>query len=278
MKERSLVVFTLLAQLAVGVFWVSGALDFWAGYKTALLAVPVLMALGMLASFFHLGTPLNAWRAFANLRSSWLSREVLFSVLFAGASGIFAALEWFELAPVAVRDAIAWTTALLGLALIFSMANAYRARTVPAWDTWATPISFFTTSLLLGVLAAGAMLTFDTDAPAELIRLTLRRIAVGSIVLLGVQLIVVSLWLARLAGEPGAAARAAARITQDHRLIFGLRLALAVLGMAAAGIGLLPWAASAMMKSATILAFVLVLVSEVLGRMLFYEARERHGI
>jgi len=273
MKERSLVVFTLLAQLAVGVFWVSGGLDSWPGYKMALLAAPVLMALGMLASFFHLGSPLNAWRAFSNLRSSWLSREVLCSVLFAGASGLVAALEWFELAPAAVHNAIVWTTALLGLALISSMANAYRARTVPAWDTWATPISFFTTSLLLGGLAVGAMLAFDPAAPTELIRLALRRIAVGSIVLLGVQLIVVSLWLARLAGEPGAAARAAARVTQEHRLILRLRFALAILGMAAAGIGLFAWGASA-----TILAFVLVLASEVLGRVLFYEARERYGV
>ena len=42
----------------------------------ALVAV-VLAALGLLASFFHLGRPERAWRAAAMWRTSWLSREVI---------------------------------------------------------------------------------------------------------------------------------------------------------------------------------------------------------
>jgi DMSO reductase anchor subunit len=42
----------------------------------ALLAL-VLLALGLLASFFHLGRPERAWRAAACWRTSWLSREVI---------------------------------------------------------------------------------------------------------------------------------------------------------------------------------------------------------
>ncbi len=282
MKDRSLVAFSLLAQMAVGVFVVAGGLNLGAGYQNeadlALLAVPLFMALGMLASFFHLGTPLNAWRAVANLRFSWLSREVLSAALFAGASGLFVALKYLELGTVAIHNAIAWTTALLGLGLVFSMANSYRARTIPAWDTWVTPVSFFTTALLLGGLAVGVTLVFNRDAPPELLRSTLRRIAVGSIVLLGLQLVLVWLWITRLASEQGAAARAAARVTREHALIFRLRLALAILAMVVAGIGLLPWGASAVAEITTILTFVLVLASEVLGRVLFYEARVRHGI
>ncbi len=37
----------------------------------------VLGALGLLASFFHLGHPERAWRAVAMWRTSWLSRECL---------------------------------------------------------------------------------------------------------------------------------------------------------------------------------------------------------
>lgn len=37
----------------------------------------VLAALGLLASFFHLGHPERAWRAAACWRTSWLSREVI---------------------------------------------------------------------------------------------------------------------------------------------------------------------------------------------------------
>ena len=45
-------------------------------------------ALGLLASFFHLGRPERAWRAAAMWRTSWLSREVIALPLFM--AGVFA--------------------------------------------------------------------------------------------------------------------------------------------------------------------------------------------
>jgi anaerobic dimethyl sulfoxide reductase subunit C (anchor subunit) len=156
--------------------------------------------------------------------------------------------------------------ALLGLSLIYSMANAYRLRTVPAWNTWATPASFFTTAFLLGALAVGATLVVNSGAPPGLLRSSLQWITLSAIVLLGVELVVILLWIARLATGQGAALRAAAKITQEHSLIFRLRLALAVVGVAVAGVTLLPWGEGAKTGIATILAFGLVLASEVLGR------------
>jgi anaerobic dimethyl sulfoxide reductase subunit C (anchor subunit) len=280
MKERSLVAFSILAQMAVGAFWVSGALGLWEPFENgadlALLIAPSCMALGLLASFFHLGAPLNAWRAFANLRSSWLSREILCATLFMAASSLLTGSHYFELGSAAAREAVARLAALLGLALLYSMTNAYRLRTVPAWDTRATAISFFTTALLLGGLAVGAALAVEHSAPAD--GSALRWIAGGSIVLLATQLATVTLWTEHLASQKGAAARAAAKIMQEHSLIFRLQLALAMLAMLVAAIILLPWVEGAVAKSATILTFVLALISEVLGRALFYEARVRHGV
>lgn len=48
--------------------------------------VVLLTALGLLASFFHLGHPQRAWRAAAMWRTSWLSREVIALPLFMLAS------------------------------------------------------------------------------------------------------------------------------------------------------------------------------------------------
>lgn len=48
--------------------------DFFA--MGSLIAV-LLMGLGLLASFFHLGHPERAWRSAAMWRTSWLSREVI---------------------------------------------------------------------------------------------------------------------------------------------------------------------------------------------------------
>ena len=52
------------------------------GFGFAALAVAALLAgAGLVASFFHLGRPERAWRAFSQWRSSWLSREGVFAVL-----------------------------------------------------------------------------------------------------------------------------------------------------------------------------------------------------
>jgi DMSO reductase anchor subunit len=59
-----------------------GLLPAPAGFGFAGLAIALLLAGGGLASSaFHLGRPERAWRAFSQWRSSWLSREGVFSVL-----------------------------------------------------------------------------------------------------------------------------------------------------------------------------------------------------
>lgn len=54
------------------------------------LLAPGLLAL--LLSALHLGRPLRAWRAFANLGTSWLSREALLATAFLGFAGL--SLAW----------------------------------------------------------------------------------------------------------------------------------------------------------------------------------------
>lgn len=51
----------------------------------------LLGALGLVASFFHLGHPERAWRAIAMWRTSWLSRECLCLPVFLGSAFAFGA-------------------------------------------------------------------------------------------------------------------------------------------------------------------------------------------
>jgi len=145
-SENSLIAFTLLAQLAVGATWFRSVSERYDGRALALITVIMLIAL--LASFVHLGQPRHAWRAITNLRTSWLSREVLSAALFlvsligvlaTGGSGI-------------------WLANATGLALIVSMARVYALRTVPEWNHRATTASFFVTTLLLGAVVHGALI------------------------------------------------------------------------------------------------------------------------
>jgi anaerobic dimethyl sulfoxide reductase subunit B (iron-sulfur subunit) len=143
--EYSLVAFTLLAQLAVGATWFLSVSESFS--SRALGVITVIMMVALLASFVHLGQPLRAWRAIANLRTSWLSREVLSAALFAAAL----------LAALTTGGTGLWLANAAGLALIVSMARVYRLLTVPEWDHRATTASFFATTLLLGAVVHGAV-------------------------------------------------------------------------------------------------------------------------
>jgi DMSO reductase iron-sulfur subunit len=144
-SERSLIAFTILAQMAVGAAWfLSLSLIF---NPLALGAITIIMLIGLLASCLHLGTPRHAWRAIRNIRTSWLSREVLCAALFAAALG-----------GALITGGIGiWLADVIGLVLIISMAQVYRLRTVPEWQRWTTTVSFFITTLLLGSVLCGAL-------------------------------------------------------------------------------------------------------------------------
>ncbi len=82
--QFSIIFFTTLAGMAQGLLFFLAALDFRTqviptAFLTS-LAFPIsllLLMLGLIASFFHLGHPERAWRAAMMWRTSWLSREVI---------------------------------------------------------------------------------------------------------------------------------------------------------------------------------------------------------
>ena len=304
-REWALIAFTILAQMAVGSFLILGIVHFFAARKSgmaeadrlsdrALITIGPLMVLALIVSLFHLGNPLNAYRAVGQVASSWLSREILLSVLFTAIGAVFAFAQWRKLTTFAVRNIIAWIAAIVGLALVFSMSQVYRLPTQPAWDTLATPISFFVTTLLLGSLAIGVAFVANyayiqrknpesVTTQGMLLRNALRWIGLGSIVLLGVELVVAPLQVAYLAaGTDQAAIASAALLFNQFGVIFGLRLILAFVG---AGIlGLLIYQNAQKTDHDRLLGylayatFALVLISEVMGRFLFYAAHIRIGV
>ena len=165
MKDHALVIFTLSIQTAVGMFislvivhpWSIGEIGSectGAMLNIPLMVVGLLVGLGLLASFFHLGAPMNAWRALSNLGNSWLSREILFVGLFAGSVGLFSLSHWLDLATVNTRSIIAGLAGVMGILLVYSMARVYTLRTIPAWNNVLTPLSFYATTVILGNLAA----------------------------------------------------------------------------------------------------------------------------
>ena len=153
LREWSLVVFTLLAQTAAGLALFAGALRWWRGSTLDPVLLPLmagLLATAMIVSTLHLGRPERALRSFLNLRSSWLSREILLAILFLATT----VAAWWPQSP----PWLAWLTIPTALAFLGGMARVYMQRTVPVWNRARTPLLFALTALLLGGLTANALL------------------------------------------------------------------------------------------------------------------------
>ncbi len=282
MKERSLIAFSLLTQTAVGAFLALGALHFGIATHSGtyaadrltdsgLLGICLLMGLGLLASLFHLGTPWNAWRALTNLPSSWLSREIMFALGFTVFAVAFSGLQLFRLGPGAARMALAGLSSLVGLALIYSMARVYMLQTIPVWNTPATLYSFFITALLLGVQAAGLSAWLNVErmpagglfASASGISLTpflVSWIGAGGLVLAGLQIATMRL--------PGAIP---AEMGNERPNVWLYRLRMVLLVLGAGFSATLTFQGENSLIFMLGLAFVCFLISEIIGRSLFYE-------
>ena len=303
-QDLALVFYTTLVQMSVGAFVILGLVHFYALRKgdeknasemsdRALLAIGPIVVVGVLASFLHLGNPANAFRAVSNLNSSWLSREILFTLLFVGTGAVFAVLQWRKIGSFQLRQIIALVAAALGIAVVFSMSNIYQLAAEPAWNSLATPINFFITTFLLGALALGVAFVINyyylkgkqdranIKLQSEMLRVILQWIAIGSIVLLGVQLVVMPLFISQLSAGNAAAVESAGKLTSEFGVVFALRLVLVLLGAGLLGIFIYRNALlnnERLMASFVIAAFTFVLVGELLGRFLFYSMHVRIGI
>ena len=154
----SIVLFTVLTGLGLGqMAWLGlglgpdGGLFRWLACALAL----ALAGAGGLASTGHLGRRENAWRAFSQWRSSWLSREACLMVAAMAAFGLYAAI-WC-LGGVRLWG-LGLAASALSAATIYSTAMIYaQLKTVPRWSVTPTPALFLVTGLTGGLLATGAV-------------------------------------------------------------------------------------------------------------------------
>ncbi len=71
-------------------------------YGSGSVLTLLLLAAGLVASFFHLGRPERAWRSATQWRTSWLSREVIALPAFMGVVFLYAAVHLLGWKPVIV--------------------------------------------------------------------------------------------------------------------------------------------------------------------------------
>lgn len=122
------------------------------GWSLLLIFAGIAAAVGLLASFWHLGKPLRAWRAFSQWRTSWLSREGVLAVAsFVPAFALLLMLREGE-TSIATRI-VAGALAALCVATVACTAMIYASlKPIPAWRHRFTLPAYLLFALLTGGL------------------------------------------------------------------------------------------------------------------------------
>ena len=158
--QFSIIFFTTLAGMAQGLLFFLALINLEAPVFSApfisMLALPVsfiLLTLGLVASFFHLGHPERAWRAAMMWRTSWLSREVI-----ALPAVMLLTAMTFLYIQSGVVPAWLWAAVIMGtLALWICTAKIYQCiRFIQEWSHPSTLTNF----ILLGLSSGGLLLEF----------------------------------------------------------------------------------------------------------------------
>ena len=293
-KEWPLIAFTLLSQTAVGFFLLftvplalsgkgTGVSDVQLLRLRSLFIVLILLAVAAALSFFHLGNPLAAYRALNNVRTSRLSREIFFELLLIFLIAVVAWFEWRRSGSQDLRLGLYLLAALAGVGLIWSMAGIYRLEAVPGWNNAMTPFSFFMTAFVLGALGSAAAPAFkllrEGEGPplfAGRFPMNTAALALLALNFTGVVLFDPNFGIRRL-GRRGFDSKP----SRIFALLYGLRLAFLLTAAAAVVLSILaksPQVPSSLVQHLMIWAFVAALVSETLGRVLFYALFEKDGL
>lgn len=142
----------------------------------------VLVTAGLLASTFHLANPRNAWRSFTRFRTSWLSREAVFAVLFYPVSLAWLCLEWFTGAS-SLSIALGWVTAALALVVLLCTAMIYASlKTIRQWHSPLVPVVYVLLGLSLGALVMLVYLSTQGLIDSIMLKLTATLLAVAALV------------------------------------------------------------------------------------------------
>lgn len=285
-RDWSLVFFTSLAQWSVGIaLWLSWPVIYNRGlipiFETdlsvtnPLLLAVVFIGVATLSSFLHLGKPANAPRALNNLASSWLSREILAIGVFSTSLVITLLLSW-KTGSAQYLKPLMLLCSISGLALLWTMSRIYVMPTIPAWNSWHTPLSFVSTALSLGVITLLVLHANEAiTIAAHIIRIfyiSLSAILLTEIITGGIhqyRLATMDQGMEKRIFDKGAFYRVF--LVRMAILIFAFQLAMVLFLKP----DLLPGNNSTLWMS---LLFILVIAQEVIGRLLFYSSYFRIGV
>ncbi|MFM8320299.1 MAG: dimethyl sulfoxide reductase anchor subunit family protein [Chloroflexota bacterium] len=304
-REWALPVYTILIQLGAGmllVLWLVrgaavrrlGGAEIDRVFIRPVMVVFFTLLAGALGAHFHLSNPALSFLAVLNFGHSWLSREVVFTVL--ALLSCAALVDQFtrgERANPALKTGLGWVTIGAGFLAIYCMSQIYLLPTQAPWNHWTTVFLFLASALLMGIPSAAALLTMEMIFTNQ-----------SGPPLSGAHLAVLRrsfVWLARLAGVvfglvgllslaqilsttqgSGLAQVSASLLLDLYQPLLWLRFIVLLVGITI--FSLVAYWLDANRRdlqslvAPVYLACLLVLMGEILGRFLFYATHVRLGI
>lgn len=277
--EWPLIVFTVLAQTAVGAFLLLGCIilsgklcdEAQEKLHRNMFFIWVVMGLGFLASVMHLGNPFRAINALNQLGESWLSNEILTGSAFFAAGGLYWLFSVLEVGSKSLRKALLVLGMIIGVGFMFSMIKVYLIDTVPTWNNVYTPLMFILTTIISGMIfghlllsgASHKMETLDNALPL------IGGIAV-SVCVIGIISHMISLH------DINTAVASASKLIPNMMELQILRTSLLLL---AAGIWFVPRLINSRPRvPIMLLSFVFIITSELISRGIFFGLHMTAGV
>ncbi len=303
-REWALPVYTILMQLAVGAFAILWLIRYLAGSKFSaqeidrIISIPVLViaftaVVAMGGAHFHLSKPFHSFLAVLNFKSSWLSREIVFSVLFFMSTMSVLYLTYFQTHRRRLISFLGWMAIIFGFTLIYFMARIYLIPTQVAWNSTTVILSFYTTALMLGAMAISTLLVLDlkfaeiqkaddVDLRTQVIRYSSGGLTAMTVTLVALSLTIIFVQI-RLLAQGDMIARTSLSLLIDLYLpLFLLRLVFLIYASISLVISVVKMyrlqTTPQSLMSPVYLSCLLILVGEIIGRFLFYATHIRVGL
>ncbi|MFV0333939.1 MAG: dimethyl sulfoxide reductase anchor subunit family protein [Tropicimonas sp.] len=277
--EWPLMLFTVLAQSAVGAFWLC-VLAMFAERRAGadvlrlerlMVVVLAVLGCGFLFSVAHVGSPMRGANAFLRVGRAPLSNELFFGMSFLAAGGLAWLLScWKSEGTQRLRDGLYLLALLLSVVFLWNMTRFYLMPAVPTWNTPLTPAAFLVTVVLGGAVFANLMFGLSGLSSPRLDRIVT---VVATLGLIGGALAAVVL----LATLPGIASsvQSASALSPDIGLWQAGRF---LLLFAAFGLLLRQNVVHSHVRLTMAAALVLVVCGELIGRGLFYALHMTVGL
>jgi anaerobic dimethyl sulfoxide reductase subunit C len=303
-REWALPLYTILMQLSVGallVLWLVrhlmiskfNHLEIEQIIRNPMLVIAFTCVVAMMGAHFHLSKPFHSFLAVLNFRSSWLSREIVFTILFF----ITTCCLWFLTRYRSTWDRLitimGWVAILIGCVMVYCMARIYLIPTQAAWNSTTVIFSFYGTMLLLGSITIACLLLLDLKfaeiqkADDVSIRSQVIRDSIIGLTLVTLLSVVVSIGIAflqiHLLSQGDRTAQVSLQLLLElYMPLFIFRLALLIFGSLWLGYAVYrvykTGSAPQELLLPLYLSCLLILAGEIIGRFLFYATHVRVGI